>query len=183
MRMFWHGSMAVLLFAGLPSAADAVTDETKAVLSDCNASILTQADVDMCLERVRILDESSPSPQLESLEAKLEEKKSGKRSLAASEPSKPLQPLQEETVGPAAPVAPPGTGFDVAAPPPASDRSDVNSAPSQVGRGDDAHPGSASDDRYGSVETSQGSFADEDEPPVADPPDDAAPDGREADPE
>lgn len=175
MRMFWHGSMAVLLCVGLPSAAGAGTDETGAVLSDCNASGLTKADVDMCLERVRILDETNPSPQLESLEAKLEEKKSGVRNLAQSEPPKPLQPLQEETVGQATAVVPP---------PPVIDRVENDAAPSEVARREDAYPGPGSlEDRHGSNGASQGSFADDDEPPIADPPDDAAPDGRDADPE
>jgi hypothetical protein len=181
MRAFWLGSIAVLLCAGLPSVVGAAADETRIVLSDCDASGLTPSDVDICLERVRILDETSPSPQLESLEAKLEEKKAGKPNSAASEPPAPLQPLQEVTVGPTTAAAAPSASFAGPVSPSIAEPEN-SSRPAEVANGTDADPGRIASEN-GPNEASQGSFADDDEPPIADPPDDTTPYERGVDPD
>lgn len=172
MRIVGPVSLAALLCTGLPAAA-AQSDVT-AVLSDCGASDLPPSTLDSCLERVRVLNETSPSPELASLEARLEETKHGKDSVAANGPPKALQPLQEETVAsdPAVPAA---------APPPPPD--EVGATAGQSAQTAEAGPPQSESaqvedrsgpqaDVHGANEQSQGSF-DSDEPPIADPPDGA----------
>jgi hypothetical protein len=66
---FWSSLSAVMLSAAvLPACAQ--QDSFDSVMADCGGSIPPRV-VDSCLERVRVLDETNPSPQLQSLEAQL----------------------------------------------------------------------------------------------------------------
>lgn len=63
-------SFVALLVAGTAYAAQA-PDSADSVLRDCSAQSLAPEKIDSCLERARVLDESSPNPALQSLEVKL----------------------------------------------------------------------------------------------------------------
>lgn len=169
MRMIWLSFPAVFVLAAVPLAASAADKETDSVLADCGPSGLSTATVDSCLERIRVLDETNPSPALQSLEAKLEEQKSGPRhDAAASGPPRQLQALQEETVA-ADPVV-------VQSPPPPDALMATPAAPttqpSESSENPQADSGYSANARPGSSETAPASLMD-DEPPIADPPDDA----------
>ena len=183
MRIIGPASLAALLCTGLPAAAVAADSEIAAVLSDCGASNLPMSSVDACLERVRVIDETSPSPELQSLEARLEEQKHGKMSTDANGSPPPLQPLQEETVAGDPPVVAASPQPNDAEMPAASraGMADQNTARSNTVQAENEDRQSAPDDGYGTKEQAQDSFSD-DEPPIADPPDDATPD-RTDDPE
>jgi len=66
---FWS-SLSVLLLGAATLPACAQQDSFDSVMADCSGTIPARA-VNACLERVRALDETSPSPQLQSLEAQL----------------------------------------------------------------------------------------------------------------
>ena len=51
-------------------------DALAKLTTDCGAVDLAEASVDSCLERARVLDETNPSPDVEVLEAKLEQRAS-----------------------------------------------------------------------------------------------------------
>src|ERR1700733_7610933 len=51
-------------------------DALAKLTTDCGAVDLAEALVDSCLERARVLDETNPSPDVEVLEAKLEQRAS-----------------------------------------------------------------------------------------------------------
>ena len=183
MRIVGPASLAALLCAGLPAAAAAAHSEIAAVFSDCGASNLPRSVVDACLERVRVLDETSPSPELQSLEARLEEQKHGKTGTAANGSPPPLQPLQEETIAgdpPGVAASPQPNDAEV----PAASRAGMaeqDTARSNTVQAENEDRQNVPDDGYGTKEQTRDSFSD-DEPPIADPPDDATPD-RTDDPE
>jgi hypothetical protein len=69
------------LFAPLlcwPMVVCADEDPVAKLISDCGAADLSQESLDSCLERVRVLEETDPSPQLQTLEATLEQRESGR---------------------------------------------------------------------------------------------------------
>lgn len=181
MRMIVQGCLAVLLGAGLSSAAGAAEDQARAVLSECSAPDLPDAAVDSCLERVRVLDETAPSPALQSLEARLDQQKSGRGTAAANGPPRPLQPLQEESV-PESGMSPTRSAATAGgdALPSAVGGEDQSAPQTEPARSADSYPRDSRDDDR-TPGAAQGSMGD-DEPPVADPPDDAAPDGAADDP-
>jgi len=74
-----------------PLSASADDGEVAKVIAECGAADLPQASLDSCIERVRVLEETEPSPRLQTLEASLEQRESGR-------------PVRART---AAPVAPP----------------------------------------------------------------------------
>jgi hypothetical protein len=63
-----------LVAAALPARAGiwGDDDDLKSVMADCNRPDLAADTIDSCLERARVLNETSPSPQLPSLTARLE---------------------------------------------------------------------------------------------------------------
>jgi hypothetical protein len=87
---------AALLIAGTAYASQA-PDSAASVLKDCSADNLPPDTVDACLERARVLDESSPTPALQSLEVKLSqmEAKRPPRSLSNNAPPPPQEDIQE----------------------------------------------------------------------------------------
>ena len=105
-------SIAAMLVAGAAYAAPA-PDSAASVLHDCSVDGLLPDQVDSCLERTRVLDESNPDPKLQSLEVKLSqmEAKQPPRALGTAN-SAPPSSAQDDTE--IQEVAPPDT-----TPPPA----------------------------------------------------------------
>jgi hypothetical protein len=188
MRMAWQSLLAILvLWGATPRALAAAHDSDVAqLISECGAPDLAAMAVDSCLERVRVVDETNPSPQLQSLEARLEERKSGKRVRTGHAV---LPPATGKPSGAESDSAQPGMfdksvevpshpvmgEVDEAAPPPDKDLGSPGAGPSNVDRGGGASesaPGDVPD--FGSGHPESGADA-EDEPPIADPPDQAYP--------
>ncbi|HLY07293.1 MAG TPA: hypothetical protein VKR31_16220 [Rhizomicrobium sp.] len=124
-----------------PIAANADSADVEKLATECGVPDLPRASLDSCLERVRVLEETDPSPQLQTLEASLEQRESAAptRTRAASESSP-----QVVEVAPDRSVS-------------AEDESGPDQSISQTTRSDGSAPRSGA--------------ALEDEPPVADPPD------------
>src|SRR5690348_129019 len=74
-RKFW---LIVPLLCLWPLSASADDGEVTKVLSECGAADLPQASLDSCIERVRVLEETEPSSRLQTLEASLEQRESGR---------------------------------------------------------------------------------------------------------
>ena len=68
----WTAFAALAAFALTGSAYAADDDDLKALIADCGGANVKVDDIDSCLERARVLGEDSPSPQLQSLTARLE---------------------------------------------------------------------------------------------------------------
>ena len=74
-RLSLAGSLtAALLVSAAPAYAADADDTAAEVMRDCGGDSLPRDQVSSCLERARVLDQSSPSPELQSLEAKLEQR-------------------------------------------------------------------------------------------------------------
>ncbi|HEX3665858.1 MAG TPA: hypothetical protein VHU23_11560 [Rhizomicrobium sp.] len=183
--MIWRSgacaSLLLLLSSGEAPSVRAAEDNASAVLSDCSAPDLPQSAMDSCLERVRVLDETDPSAQLQSLEAQLEQRETGKRT-ARSQPrslepgagpapvetmpdrSQPTVVESEHYLPPAAAEPDQGRSAANAGPAPeASDERDSSYGQQRwVEPGADRPPPGINDDQ----------------PPVADPPDNEAPQDR-----
>jgi hypothetical protein len=72
-RFLKFSVVAAFAAAVLPgSAAVADEDDLKTLVADCGGASVKQDDIDSCLERARELGETSPSPVLQSLTARLE---------------------------------------------------------------------------------------------------------------
>jgi hypothetical protein len=69
-RLAFWSSLSVLMVSAAALPACAQQDNFDSVMADCGGRIPARV-VDSCLERVRVLDETNPSPQLQSLEAQL----------------------------------------------------------------------------------------------------------------
>jgi hypothetical protein len=91
-----------VLSPGAPAQA-AGPDSADAVLADCGGAALPRSAVDSCLERARVLDETSPSPQLQSLEAQLSRQAEGRA---------PAPPAESYDPPPQADHAPTAIGSD-----------------------------------------------------------------------
>jgi hypothetical protein len=78
MRSKRRAWLIVPLIAVGPVAAVADDSDAAKLISECGVSDLPQSSIDSCLERVRILEETEPSPQLQSLEGNLEQRESGR---------------------------------------------------------------------------------------------------------
>ena len=68
-----------------PLAASADDSEAARLIAECGAEDLPHGSLDSCLERVRILDETEPSAQLQSLEGRLEKREVGENMDARAE--------------------------------------------------------------------------------------------------
>jgi hypothetical protein len=169
----------LLLFAGAPAALSA-EDSASAVLSDCGSAVLPDSQVDSCLERVRVLDETDPSLQLQGLEAKLEQRAIGGRS--AGRQPRPLQPaakaqdsdkgryvaqrptVESANLPPPSPAAQPDASQSATATEPSASVPDEADDGTEQGTAEAAPDNPPAGINY-------------DQPPVADPPDsDRAPD-------
>ncbi|HTT82693.1 MAG TPA: hypothetical protein VMF67_04370 [Rhizomicrobium sp.] len=172
----------LLLFAGTPAALSAV-DSPSVVLSDCGSADLPDSKVDSCLERVRVLDETDPSLQLQSLEAKLEQRAIGGRS-ASRQPRSlqlPANPQDNEVdqysaQRPAVETAniPPPTAAE---PDASQSAADTERAPAP-----DATDGSPDVGTAQAAQDSPPPGINYDQPPVADPPDSDSAPGPSSDP-
>ena len=182
----------LLLFAGTPAALSAV-DSPSVVLSDCGSADLPDSKVDSCLERVRVLDETDPSLQLQSLEAKLEQRAIGGRSASRQPRSLQLPANPQDTEvdqysaqRPAVETAniPPPTAAE---PDASQSAADTERAPAPAA---DTERAPAPDATDGSPEAGTAQVAQDspppginyDQPPVADPPDSDSAPGPSSDP-
>jgi hypothetical protein len=68
-RIAFLGSASLIFLSCAALPACGQQDETQAVLAQCQDP--APRDVDSCLERARVLDETSPSPQVQGLIARL----------------------------------------------------------------------------------------------------------------
>ena len=174
MRMILLSASTLLFLAGAANCACAAPDDANAVVADCGRADLPGSAVDSCLERARVVDETDPSPALESLEAKLEGRQghdTARSSVAASPeqdrvtvtslPSAPSQ-LHPESDEPA--YTPP----PAYAPPPEEPQRSVVQADTAPTRSAPPPPPGAGDDGPSAEDMA-------DQPPIADPPDDARP--------
>ena len=188
MRMAWQSLLAILVLSGAGSRALAAShdNDVAQLMSECGAPDLVNTAVDSCLERVRVVDETNPSPQLQSLEARLDERKSGMHARtngtqprpAAGQPrsveSAPAQPgiFDKSIQVPSHPVM---GDVDEAAPPPDNDLSSPGEGPANVDRGGVASETAPRDvPDFDSGPAKSGADVD-DEPPIEDPPDQAYP--------
>jgi len=62
-------AFAVVALSGGAAWAD---DDIKALVADCGGQNVKADDIDSCLERARVMGEENPSPELQSLTARLE---------------------------------------------------------------------------------------------------------------
>jgi hypothetical protein len=136
---FWSWSPLMLLgLLSLPACGQQDTPE--AVMADCSGRI-PHEKIESCLERVRVLGETNPSPEAQALEAQLESR-AHRRELAegpANGPPRPPGPYQgrppgyEPYGGP-----PPGSASDQE-PPPGYDQNN-QAPPSGYDRNDQGPP-------------------------------------------
>lgn len=185
MSRIWLLGAAVFLVSGGAYAVEAEGDSTSAVQAACSTPDLPAASVDSCLERVRILEETQPSADLESLEARLEARVSADHEPVgpAAARSTPVEvrpyPSADSAQGSgtagrehdayedrAATGAPRGLQKDQELPDDAATAEPESNAVPEVQPRPDAAP--ATDNPPPDADP-------EDEPPIADPPDDAAP--------
>jgi hypothetical protein len=121
-------ALAALLLAALPAPAQIYSLDGKEAMSklkaDCSALNMEEDKVQSCLARAQALGETNPSPELDAIQAKLEE-----RASQAFDPNGLDQPTTEHSLQSAAqnrvsqsndppppPSAPPG-GYDETPPP------------------------------------------------------------------
>lgn len=73
-RAFWPIVATLAVVGGLPAHAGLFgnDDTLQSVTADCGSPDLPVDSIGSCLERVRVLSETDPSPQLEALEAQIE---------------------------------------------------------------------------------------------------------------
>ena len=65
--------LALALGAAMTAtAANADDDDFKSLMADCNRPDIPLSDIDGCIERARVLDETHPSPKLGHLLTQLE---------------------------------------------------------------------------------------------------------------
>jgi hypothetical protein len=174
--MIWRSpavlSLLLLLWAPAAPSALAAEDSASSVLADCGTPDLAASAVDSCLERARVVDETDPSPQLESLEALLEAR-------AEKEQPAPLgPPADAQASGPPAELAVPGAENPAAD----SDTVSADAGPQSgtveaereppAGQAGEAPP--SPDDQNSQAEPPPPGI-DDDQPPIADPPDSDVP--------
>lgn len=146
-RSGFAGLTAVLLVSAAPAVAAPGDDTPAEVMRDCGGDSLPRDEVSSCLERARVLDQSNPSAELQSLEARLEQRiKSDPEDAAPPPPSRYDQ------------------GADDDQPPPDENYSSGNGqSGDEMGQDDQAPP----DEDYG---------PDDQGPPAAHSPDQSPPD-------
>jgi hypothetical protein len=114
-RIAFLGSASLIFLSCAALPACGQQDETQAVLAQCSDP--APGDIDSCLERARVLDETSPSPEVQALIGRLIQ-----RQARASEPPPPPPP--GAAPDPDHPVDDKGvSSYDVSppTPPPSSD--------------------------------------------------------------
>jgi hypothetical protein len=166
-------SLALLLSAVAAPPAFAAEDQASAVVADCGAADLPDSQVDTCLERARVLDETDPSPQLQSLEAQLEQRATGKRT--ASREPRALQSPPSSASSDMTPYQPQPSVVesDRQLPPNAAEPDQTRSAAAEVPATrvpDERYRDERRSSVYTGAEQPPAGIND-DQPPVADPPD------------
>lgn len=174
MRLVAYASLSVLFLAGASTGAVA-GDDVSTVKSQCGVPDLAASSVDSCLERVRVLEETDPSADLQSLEQKLEQRDEANESATAARgaaagggsASDQYQPYSRWAAGQAGAAQPrSGDGTygtaDTSAPPPENADDASATAPGEPAGG---QPG------FDSGQPPRASVDADDEPPVQDPPD------------
>jgi hypothetical protein len=107
MRAILRNTFAALALTALPLAAHAQqAGDADTLLSDCGRQGLTNGEVDSCLERVRVREETAPSPDLQSLEAQLEQESRGQ----TAPPSVSANSADSGPTANAADMTPPSAG-------------------------------------------------------------------------
>lgn len=92
-RLHYAGTFAAVLLAFATPAAGAPGDDTAAdVLRDCGRSNLPRDEVSTCLERARLVDLSNPTPEIQSLVARLEQRARNEPEDGAMPPPPPPPP-------------------------------------------------------------------------------------------
>lgn len=167
---------AVLCVAAVPTTALSAAGETEqAILSDCGGARLAASVVDICLERARILDETNPSPRIESLIARLETDATGRSEGSPGSAVTDQAPDAERSTGVSQARSLPRPLEGGAAVASAPDRAKDARSADQAGDDDDGPPiddaspsaGGSSDQEGVGVDNGD---SDDDEPPVDDAP-------------
>jgi hypothetical protein len=83
----WKLWLVVPLLCAWPLRILADDNEVAKLIAECGSEDLPQASLDSCLESVRVLEETEPSAQLQSLEGRLERREGGKTMSARTEPT------------------------------------------------------------------------------------------------
>jgi hypothetical protein len=205
-KPLYAGLPFLLIAAGVVAPVAARADDASTVLSDCGAAGLPASQIDSCLERVRVLDETDPSPQLQSLEARLEQQESGRR-MASRRPRQLVSPANsassnmatESTRNPAVESSrlPPPSESNRDESPLNQSQPDISEAPAGEARQDRSQPDIAEvpaeesrpDESVGrEVQRPADAGSDsppaginDDQPPVADPPDSDTPPDQSSD--
>jgi len=163
-RLGFAGSMtAFLLMSAAPVAAAPGDDTAAEVMRDCGGSSLPRDQVSTCLERARVVDQSSPSPEIRSLEAKLEQRVRNDPGDSATPLPPPRDQMGQDDEGPG------GQGYDDenGPPPPPDEDTGPGGPPDEDSGPDDQGP---PDQDMGPDDRGSQSAApdDDDEPPVDD---------------
>jgi hypothetical protein len=168
-------SSTILLLGLLALPACAQQDSPEAVVADCSGHI-PREKVDNCLERARVIDETNPSAQLQSLEAQLELRARHHEMAQSGEP-----PGYGPDQGPSPAYGadrPPPPGYGANQPPPQNFGPDDQMPHDQDAREDEGPPSDARmSDQSPPVEGPAGNVAppaDETGPGDVMPPDDGA---------
>jgi hypothetical protein len=187
MRKVRWACVAMALAAGgaAPASAAPQDGDSGGLMTECGGIDLPDSVVDLCLERVRVREETDPTPELQSLEARLEQRAAGRTESVQAAPR--ASPDVEKSGGlppdgsdsPAA-TAQSGQGAattDAQEEPPPANNDDLHPPVSDDSGADGDGMTSVPPQRdipdFGADEPPSGPNA-EDEPPVADPPDNSS---------
>lgn len=102
-RWAFLAAVGAAMTAGSACAAEDDT-ELKTLVAECGGANVNPDDIDSCLERARVMGEANPSPQLQTMTAKLE-----RQAEQLDEDEKAVMPADEPE-----PSAQGGTGTPVA---------------------------------------------------------------------
>ena len=105
----WKLWLVTPLLCAWPLGALADDNEIAKLVVECGAEDLPQASLDSCLERVRVLEETDPSAQLQSLEGQLQRRELGRAKNARTEANS--APPSDIPAQGAAPPAPEDDGY------------------------------------------------------------------------
>lgn len=166
-RAYWPiAATLVFIGAALPAHAGLFggDDTLQSVTADCGSPDLSADSVDSCLERIRVLSETDPSPELEALDAQIERR---------------ADEAEDGTAAPAksAPKTLPGTAVTNTLPQsPAADPAPTTQPPADhpTAPAEKAAPGNASPAATAENDPPVEIEGDDDPPPVEDKDDDRA---------
>jgi hypothetical protein len=96
-------ALGAALLSVTVARADDTDDDFKSLMADCNRPDLPASDINDCMERARVLDESRPSPQLQHLLTQLERRTEDGGSPQLNKPSAPATTGPHALLGSTAP--------------------------------------------------------------------------------